>query len=205
MSIDLGISRMSQAGGLQGIDLKSMDIQTLMVYVQGRRAELLTAQMQTQAEVVQKANERMAQLNEVMSALSRAKAEFPPNPKPDDTIPGWDSQKIDRIEVPLNDALRAAGLTGMFEARDGRVTGPDGRGEQVVNGTGVMAGSTTYKELESAYTAIKGMLDTASNTQQMDMIRLQAASNKRNEAFEVMTNTEKRRSDLNSSITGNMR
>lgn len=68
-----------------------------------------------------------------------------------------------------------------------------------------MAGSTTYKELESAYTTVKGMLDTASNTQQMDMIRLQAASNKRNEAFEVMTNTEKRRSDLNSSITSNMR
>ncbi|AUL14840.1 T3SS tip complex protein Bsp22 [Bordetella bronchiseptica E014] len=198
MSIDLGVSLTSQAGGLQGIDLKSMDIQTLMVYVQGRRAELLTAQMQTQAEVVQKANERMAQLNEVLSALSRAKAEFPPNPKPGDTIPGWDSQKISRIEVPLNDALRAAGLTGMFEARDGR-------GTQVVNGTGVMAGSTTYKELESAYTTVKGMLDTASNTQQMDMIRLQAASNKRNEAFEVMTNTEKRRSDLNSSITSNMR
>ncbi|CFO08750.1 secreted protein [Bordetella pertussis] len=85
------------------------------------------------------------------------------------------------------------------------MTGPDGRGTQVVNGTGVMAGSTTYKELESAYTTVKGMLDTASNTQQMDMIRLQAASNKRNEAFEVMTNTEKRRSDLNSSITSNMR
>ena len=79
MTIDLGVSLTSQAGGLQGIDLKSMDIQTLMVYVQGR-AELLTAQMQTQAEVVQKANERMAQLNEVLSALSRAKAEFPPNP-----------------------------------------------------------------------------------------------------------------------------
>ena len=41
--------------------------------------------------------------------------------------------------------------------------------------------------------------------QQMDMLRLQSMTNKRNEAFDVMTNFIKKMQDSRSSIIGNMR
>lgn len=52
---------------------------------------------------------------------------------------------------------------------------------------------------------LKNQIDAASNTQQMDMLRLQSMSNKRNEAFDVMTNFIKKMQDSRSSIIGNMR
>ncbi|MFT9846640.1 hypothetical protein [Aneurinibacillus sp. REN35] len=47
--------------------------------------------------------------------------------------------------------------------------------------------------------------DQINNAQQMDMLRLQNLSNKRNEAFDVMTNFIKKMQDSRSSIIGNMR
>lgn len=53
--------------------------------------------------------------------------------------------------------------------------------------------------------ARKAQIDALSNSQQMDMLRLQSLSNKRNEAFDVMTNFIKKMQDSRSSIIGNMR
>lgn len=52
---------------------------------------------------------------------------------------------------------------------------------------------------------LKTKIDTESNSQQMDMLRLQGLSNKRNEAFDLMTNFVKKMQDSRSSIVGNMR
>ena len=60
-------------------------------------------------------------------------------------------------------------------------------------------------ELEKAVENLKSMIDTHSNSQQMDMLRLQSLSNKRNEAFDVMTNFIKKMQESRSSIVGNMR
>ncbi|WP_208458672.1 hypothetical protein [Comamonas antarctica] len=60
-------------------------------------------------------------------------------------------------------------------------------------------------ELEKAIENLKSMIDTQSNSQQMDMLRLQSLSNKRNEAFDTMTNFVKKMQDSRSSIIGNMR
>jgi hypothetical protein len=63
----------------------------------------------------------------------------------------------------------------------------------------------TKGELENLLGQIKSKIDSASNSQQMDMLRLQSLSNKRNEAFDVMTNFVKKMQDSRSSIIGNMR
>lgn len=47
--------------------------------------------------------------------------------------------------------------------------------------------------------------DVQQNNQQMDMLRLQSLSNKRNEAVDVMSNFIKKMQDSRSSIIGNMR
>lgn len=53
--------------------------------------------------------------------------------------------------------------------------------------------------------AQQGQMDALSNSQQMDMLRLQSMNSKRNEAFDVMTNFVKKIQDSRSSIIGNMR
>jgi len=53
--------------------------------------------------------------------------------------------------------------------------------------------------------ARKAQIDALSSSQQMDMLRLQSLSNKRNEAFDVMANFIKKMQDSRSSIIGNMR
>lgn len=58
---------------------------------------------------------------------------------------------------------------------------------------------------QAAVQALKGQIDALSNSQQMDMLRLQSMSNKRNEAFALMTNFIKKMQDSRSSIIGNMR
>ncbi|WP_458462481.1 hypothetical protein [Paenibacillus sp.] len=58
---------------------------------------------------------------------------------------------------------------------------------------------------EAAVQKLKDQIDAASNSQQMDMLRLQSMSNKRNEAFDIMTNFIKKMQDSRSSIIGNMR
>ncbi|MCR2799647.1 hypothetical protein QNO21_10980 [Microbacterium sp. zg-Y818] len=52
---------------------------------------------------------------------------------------------------------------------------------------------------------LKTEMDSVGNSQQMDMLRLQSLSNKRNEAFDVMTNFLRKIQDSRSSIIGNMR
>ncbi|MFC5530955.1 hypothetical protein [Cohnella yongneupensis] len=60
-------------------------------------------------------------------------------------------------------------------------------------------------ELAGLIQQIKSQVDAMSNSQQMDMLRIQSLSNKRNEAFDIMTNFIKKMADSRSSIIGNMR
>ena len=71
--------------------------------------------------------------------------------------------------------------------------------------TNIMQGGTTKGEIDGAINKVKGMIDSAGNSQQMDMLRLQSMTNKRNEAFDVMTNFVKKMQESRSSIIGNMR
>jgi len=65
--------------------------------------------------------------------------------------------------------------------------------------------SYTKDELDKMSQDLKGKIDSLSNSQQMDMLRLQSMTNKRNEAFDTMTNFIKKMEDSRSSIIGNMR
>jgi hypothetical protein len=60
-------------------------------------------------------------------------------------------------------------------------------------------------ELDAMIINLKSTIDSQSNSLQMDMLRLQSMSNKRNEAFELMSNFMKKMQDSRSSIIGNMR
>ncbi|SDC91985.1 hypothetical protein SAMN02799630_01723 [Paenibacillus sp. UNCCL117] len=65
--------------------------------------------------------------------------------------------------------------------------------------------SFTSAEFDTLAASLKSKIDAIANSQQMDMLRLQSLTNKRNEAFDVMTNFIKKMQDSRSSIIGNMR
>lgn len=60
-------------------------------------------------------------------------------------------------------------------------------------------------ELDGQLQTVQGQINSLNNSQQMDMLRLQSMSSKRNEAFDTMTNFVKKMQDSRSSILGNMR
>ena len=65
--------------------------------------------------------------------------------------------------------------------------------------------SVTKGELQKALNDVQGMLTNLSNTQQTDMLTLQSTTNKRNEAYDTMTNFLKKDQDSKNGIISNMR
>jgi len=78
--------------------------------------------------------------------------------------------------------------------------------KKAASAAGVDVSKVTDKStLGAAIENLKSSIDSQSNSQQMDMLRLQSLSNKRNEAFDIMTNFMKKMQDNRSSIISNMR
>ncbi len=195
---------------MQPINLQGMDIETALMMVQSQRANLLEGQLTNQLSEVQKRNEQIGKLNQALNALNAASAAFPSDAKSDSTIQNWDDNKVHQIEIPLNDALKEAGITDAgFGPEKGQTSTANYRNGQNVSqlpsGPGIMKGSTTKAQIDAAINSVKSMIDSANNSNQMDMLRLQSLTNKRNEAFDVMSNFIKKMQDSRSSIVGNMR
>lgn len=85
-----------------------------------------------------------------------------------------------------------------------QLTAVQDRNAQIALLNSQLASAKQSGDAETA-AARQAQIDAASNSQQMDMLRLQSMSNKRNEAFDVMTNFVKKMQDSRSSIIGNMR
>lgn len=60
-------------------------------------------------------------------------------------------------------------------------------------------------EWDVAIQGLKNFTDKLNSNSQMDMIRLQSLMNKRDQAFEMMTNVLQKTSKLNGDIISNMR
>jgi hypothetical protein len=184
------VGGVSQAGsgvrttGVSAIDIQSMDIEAALMMVQAERANLLEAQLKAQIEEVQRRNDTIDKLNKFLSELNR-------------------------IAATLKSDATAA--TPVFtDANRGTYT--DGELARVAD-VAKAAGVTTEKrlldfkkgDLDAEIQRIKGLIDAQGNSQQMDMLRLQSMTNKRNEAFDVMTNFVKKMQESRSAIIGNMR
>ncbi|WCN36884.1 hypothetical protein [Aneurinibacillus uraniidurans] len=79
-------------------------------------------------------------------------------------------------------------------------------GAGVVSAAGISSVNSIDLSSMDIETALKQVESQRSQmSQQMDMLRLQSMTDKRNEAFDVMTNFIKKMQDSRSSIIGNMR
>ena len=109
----------------------------------------------------------------------------------------------------LNEALgNMRGLSGSLgDDANAKINEEDkDKYESIASKYGIDTSTITNKgELDKAIENVKSLIDGESNSQQMDMLRLQSLSNKRNEAFDLMTNFVKKMQENRSSIISNMR
>jgi hypothetical protein len=166
--------------GAGQLNVAGMDIETALMMVQGERTRLLDEALKAQIGEVQNRNARVADLNEGLAFLNHTR----------------DSAQRDHGTVDVDQKV-------MF--RDQETTVGEVAKQFGVSDAALADGVLSVSELEQGISNTKSGIDSATNSQQMDMLRLQSMSNKRNEAFEVMTNFVKKMQESRSSIIGNMR
>ena len=177
---------MSSIGGIGGnikvADIKGMDLESAMMAIQSQRANLLEGQLKTQMEGIQARNDEISKLNTLLSDLK--------NLRPSGTDPDkWANLGANKqAGRDMYARLKEQGLN------------LDGVDEP---GTGIY--DAQQKKFDVWAEAIKGKIDSLNSSQQMDMLRMQSLTNKRNEAFDLMTNFIKKMADSRSSVLGNMR
>ena len=172
------------ASGLNAINTAGMDIETALLAVQGKRVELMETQLRDQIAGVQAKNEQISKLNEVLSNLTGMLANYGT-----DANGGYKSpaSATGATGETLNTAIKDAGLTNLGWTEN------------------KWTDSLKRNDIDAAVTKVKGQIDSLANSQQMDTLRLQSLSAKRNEAFEQMTNWIKKMQDVRNNILGNMR
>ncbi|MBB6562915.1 hypothetical protein HNP48_005632 [Acidovorax soli] len=218
------MSAINGIGGVTPMNIQGMDLETAMMAVQSNRANLLETQLKDQIASVQAKNDQIAKLNQALGLMNAIAAKMPSDAKAGDKITNAISANDYAAEKQLNSALDAAGIRpfpmsgnngsgGRTEAWNNNSNKNSTADTTNANGSvtksswypGGVNGSTTKGELDGAIQQMKSQIDSMSNSQQMDMLRLQSLSNKRNEAFDLMTNFIKKMQENRSSIIGNMR
>ncbi|THF57280.1 hypothetical protein [Pseudothauera rhizosphaerae] len=183
------VSSVGNSSGINfvtSVDIKNLDIESAMMLVQSQRAQLLEGQLKTQMEDVSNRNKEIAKLNDLLDKLRTQ--------RPGGTDPEkWGNMGADK----------AAGREIYAAVKEAGLTMPTGDDEVNEPGTGIY--DAKQKTYDTWIEGIKGKIDSLNSTQQLDMIRLQSLTNKRNEAFEIMTNFISKMSKSRESIVGNMR
>ena len=178
---------------------------------------------------VQAKNEQIAVLNGKLTALTGASqlADADNKTTPEATLTeaqltalGASTPKVSTWEVTLRDGTKIqvneAGKNEAddYKAKNWAFSSSDYSGSKGITSVvdkGIQVDPTAVPtfankgELDKAITGLKGQVDNLGSTQQMDMLRLQSLSNRRNEAFNLMTNFMKKFADNRDAIIGNMR
>jgi chaperonin cofactor prefoldin len=183
-------------GAISGVDLSAMDIETALMYVQTQRANLIETQLKDQMVSVQKRNTDIERLNSALAELRRVRPT-------DDTTDTYVNSGGMMFTMPTS-AYPAGGVIA---------TSANGADTVNVNATGLLeaygitaTGSTLKQaQIDQLISTVTAKIDSLNSSQQMDMLRLQSLTNKRNEAYDVMTNFMKKSQDARSSIVSNMR
>ncbi len=173
---------------LPSYHLDVSDLETLLMMVQNERVRLLDQQLAMQVDAVLARNNQVAHLNKAQTALNKAKQLFSADDKPDAKFKDTkindkkDTAEHKAIVDEINKAFEDAGMS-----------------------TRVSVSGLKKHEVESLIQETKAAIDEQTNSQQLDMLRLQALSSKRNESFDVMTNFVKKLHESRASIISNMR
>ncbi|HAO34508.1 MAG TPA: hypothetical protein DCQ84_16405 [Candidatus Competibacteraceae bacterium] len=169
--MDISNSVQSLGGDNFRVDGQTIDFETLILSVQTQRANLLESQLADQAQEIQKRNDMIAKVNDMLNEAKNVGA------RSTDTNPSTGSAALRQFLV------------------DNKI--PFGNGGNPLT---LLRG-----EWDAVAQGLKNLTDKLNSQSQMDMIRLQSLMNKRDQAFEMMTNVLQKTSKLNGDIVANMR
>ena len=166
--------------------MDGMDKETRLMVLCYTMLNLLDARMQGQMDVINARNQRATQLQGVVSDMQALQDKFPGTAQPTDKFP----------TDPSDPAQKAM--------MDKMATDLDKAGISDLNsGTLIKDGQISKSDLDAAITKVPGMMDSDTSLQQLDMFTLQSVFSKRNQVFELMSNTLKKTQDTNQSLIRN--
>ncbi|WP_142848244.1 hypothetical protein [Telmatospirillum sp. J64-1] len=168
-----------------------LDLEAFMMAVQAERANNLEAQMADQINEIKQRQAEIANLNELLADIRGLR------PSGDNPNAWADLGSTYEESEAMVTRLEKAGVTIKRDGSDSEMGGVN------VPGTGKYDAKQIW--FDNWIEEIKGKLDNLNSTSQLDMIRLQSLSNKRNEAFEQLTNAVQKMAKTRESIIGNMR
>jgi hypothetical protein len=212
------------------LNLSEMDLEAALTYVQIKRAENQEDMLRDQLETVQKRNQMIESMNNILAAV---RAIRPGSSKgeaylhnaqtavtlPKDAVdPDWARTRlqddINWVMSPAsegfkgNNTVLTASQQGLADLADPKATTVTMSLQAALAALGIEGFSgkeINQAQFDQLISTLTGRIDSLNSTQQLDMLRLQSLSNKRNEAFEIVSNFIKKMADNKSSIIGNMR
>jgi hypothetical protein len=146
--------------------LDSMDLETALLAVQQQRAQLLDAQLAGQLADIQNGNRQIARLNDLLASLDGTLARFP-------------------MDARAGARLDSTGGAATYADPVGRVRAAESAAGLTLE-LPQDAAAWTKGQIQTSVETVKARIDQLGNSQQLDMLRLQSLTNKRNEAFAVM-------------------
>ena len=174
------VGSISNVGGAFQMDGLSYDLDTLMMTLQMERANNIEQQLVDQANEVKKRNATLQSAQAVLAKLRQSRPEDTDGKAsvPNDKIVGPDG-----TEVSIRDFLKD---NGMWDSGKGWSDLKQTKYDQVIEN-------------------VKGFMDSLNSSSQMDMIRLQSLTNKRNQAFDMMSNMISKLAKSRDGIISNIR
>jgi hypothetical protein len=157
-----------------------MNIPEMILAIQVERGQILDNQIKDQMEEMQKRNEWLRDANAALGAMRAQR----PTSEGGGAISYGTFVDSKGTTQNVHDWMRANGVQIETKGNDK---------------VGVQA------EFDQAIQNLKSSIDTVNNQSQMDMVRLQGLMDKRNQAFDMMTNTISKTSKSLDGIIGNMR
>ena len=208
-----GVSGVSSSGGVT----ETLDIETAIMAAQQSRAELIESQLTQQISAVQRRNDEMRKLSELQAEIARRESLFDATDSKSriseqkyfKETGAADKVEFERAFVDTDPDRLDVGASGKYGtvyadlAEFAQMLKDAGFDDATVNK--FAKGDATLADFKALETSVKGKIDSTASTQQMDMLRMQSLNNKRNEAYDIMTNWLKNIQDKKSTIIGNMR
>ncbi|MBC05424.1 MAG: hypothetical protein CMO10_03930 [Thalassospira sp.] len=184
-------------------------MEEMMMLVQAERASNLESQMADQIKEIQSRNEQVRQLNDLLSSL---RAVRPSGDNPDKWAVLGSNRQESRETIR---ALAEAGVPVTIQLLDDgslddlkglpNVTVKTTHGDGISDEYGSNGYDAQQKTIDTWINDIKGKIDGLNSTGQLDMIRMQSLMNKRNQAFDTLSNTLQKIQKSLDAIVGNMR
>jgi hypothetical protein len=173
--------------GFFTVDGQKLDLGTLMMQLQMERTKMIDTGIKDQMSEIKDRNTKLKAFNELLGMMRKFKA--------NKCATNDDNAAGQRFNLPgmegnknVTEWFREFGMSGSY--------------------TDVNPGDGT-KEWEAEWDAnievMKGQIDSLNSDSQLSMIRLQSLIDKRNQSFDMMTNTLSKDSKTRDSIIGNMR